>query len=185
MAGLIGAALAWQGLSAMTSVPTDFERQVRVAEQIVLAEVVATTPEWVESPNGRLIRTVVEVRVRERLKGSGPETLKLQFMGGKIGPRELTIPGMPKFQPGTAEFLFIAENGRAVCPLVGLHAGRLPVVQRDGAAYVFRHDGEPLRDVAELSRVGDSQRPPQPGATGLKQEEFIRAIRERLAAQGK
>lgn len=180
-----GVLLLALGCLAMTSVPTDFDRLVRVADEIVLAEIVSAKPEAFEEGGKTLIRTVVEVRVLDRLKGQGPATLTLSFLGGRLPGHGLTIPGMPQFRPGSTEFLFIAGAGKAICPLVGLHSGRYQVEPRGADKFVFRHDGEPLRNTAEIGAASDRQRPARPDATGLRVEEFTRAIRERLAASSR
>ncbi|MBS0657272.1 MAG: hypothetical protein JSR82_03370 [Verrucomicrobia bacterium] len=166
----------------MTSVPTDFDRLVRVADEIVLGEIVSAHPEAFEEEGRRLVRTVVEVKVVDRLKGAGETRLVLRFLGGRVDGRGLTIPGMPQFRAGTTEVLFIAGNGRAICPLVGLHAGRYQVESRDGKPHVYRHDGEPLRAVTEVGTASDRQREPRREAAGMKLEEFTQAVRDRLAS---
>lgn len=185
--GWIGCVLLGLGLAAplgsMTSAPTDFDRLVRVAEEIAVVEILSTKPETFVEEGRTLVRTVVEAKVVERLKGAGDARITLRFMGGRVEGLGLTIPGMPQFRAGTTEVLFIAENGRAICPLVGLHTGRYQVEQRGAERQVFRHDGVPLTSVKEIGSSSDRQREPQSDrGAGLSLQDFTTAVRERLAA---
>ena len=171
--------------SGLTSAPVDFGTLVREAEQIIQGEITAVRSEWMTNASGRFILTLVTVKVRDSLKGEVPESLVLEFFGGKIGEREMGVVGMPEFRVGDIEFLFVAGNGHDICPLVGLHHGRFRVVTvaTSAPARVFLHDGAPLRDVASVGRAADRGGAPRlaDASQAMTAEEFTRLIRQRLS----
>jgi hypothetical protein len=123
-----------------------FRELVAEAQVIVRAKVKEVRCAWVDSPQGRVIKTYVTFEVMRRLKGEPPDDLTLQFLGGEIDGQTMRIAGMPHFFVGQTELVFIAGNGRRFCPLIGMMHGRYRV-QRDGTSrreYVARDDGVPL-----------------------------------------
>ena len=91
----------------------------------------------VEDPRDAAIpHTFVTLQIERSFKGRSEagDVITLRFRGGPDGKgRVLTVPGVPLFQVGGRELLFVRGNGEAMCPLVGWHQGRLRVV--DGLAY--------------------------------------------------
>jgi hypothetical protein len=67
--------------------------------------------------------------------------LTLRFSGGTSGTTVAHIPDMPTFAVGDRAVLFVAGNGRDVCPLVGVWQGRFHV----------RFDADQQRDVVETN----------------------------------
>lgn len=78
-----------------------------------------------------LPHTFVTYEVRSQLHGKVPgRTVTLRFIGGPDGTgRFLTVSGVPLFQKGHEDVLFIKDNGRASCPLVNCEDGRIRVHQ--------------------------------------------------------
>lgn len=85
-------------------------------------------PEHVSLPH-----TFVTFRVRRVLRGTGTEgdVITLRFVGGPLlgRPLVLLVSGVPAFRPGDRDVLFIRENGKSQCPLVGWQQGRIRVVR--------------------------------------------------------
>lgn len=166
LAGLIlfAATLLLPAASRATSVtPPSFAELVVESQLIVRARVQSIRAAWVDSPQGRVIKTFVTLSVLKPLKGTAPTELTLQLLGGEIDGHGMQVAGMPRFQPGQEDFLFIAGNGVRFCPLVGLMHGRYrvrtdPATGRD---YVARNDGVPL------ASEHDVQLPQLAGAPGF------------------
>lgn len=137
---------------ATTVTPPTFAELVAEAQLIVRARVDAVRAAWVDSPQGRVIKTYVTVTVLKPLKGGAPATLTLQLLGGEIDGQGMQVAGMPRFQPGQVEFLFISGNGARFCPLVGMMHGRYRVLTDPATAreYVARDDGAPLESEHEV-----------------------------------
>lgn len=191
-AGLVG--LIATGASALTVVPPTFSELVACAESIVRTEVVDTKTEWRRTSDGRpFIVTLVTLKIEATLKGTASTELVLTQLGGRIGETWLAIPGLPQWRKGDRDFLFVAENGRVICPLVGLPHGRYWIV-RDPASraeYVARNNGAALAAVADvanpLTEVGappgrllasaDTLHPP------LSASQFETAVRSEVARQ--
>lgn len=141
---------------ATTVIAPDFDKMVGSADYIVRAVVKSVTPEWRDNPKRpgqRYIASRVELDVREVIKGTPPQPLVLDLVGGRIGDVELEIDGAPKFAPGEESVLFIRGNGRLIVPLVGIMHGHYPV-RRDaktGRDEILRHNGQALYNEQEVA----------------------------------
>jgi hypothetical protein len=156
----------WLGVSALftlatlaratTMIAPDFDQMVGTSDYIVRAVVKSVTSDWrpnPDQPGRRYIATMVELDVREVIKGTPPSPLVLDLVGGKIGDRELVIDGAPQFTVGQESILFVKGNGRQIIPLVGMKHGQYPVRRdkRTGQDQVVRSNGQPLYSEKELS----------------------------------
>lgn len=141
-------------LAALTVEPTDFDALLSQAQQVYQAQVVSVTCNWSGEGANRHIATFVRVRVLESYRGAVQGEQTLEFFGGKMGEKSQRIVGMPEFQAGDVEILFVRDNHTALCPLVGIYHGRLRVVRNaaDGKEQIYRHDGTPLTDVSLIGR---------------------------------
>lgn len=111
---------------ATTVLPVDASKAVDTAELIFTGHVVAM--ETATSRDGLFPFTFVTFEIAEILKGSAEDTnLTLRFEGGDLEEREetLEVVGIPQFNLGDEVLLFVRNNGRAACPLVGWWQGRL------------------------------------------------------------
>jgi hypothetical protein len=146
---------------AMTVVPVDFNLLLDQAEQIYKAQVVSVTSDWSGEGANRHPATFVRLRVLESYRGGVQGEQTLEFSGGAIGQRTLRIPGMPEFQPGDIEILFVRGNHTQFCPLVGVFHGRLRVLKNgaNGAEEILLHDGTPLFDVNQIGMSSDGSKP--------------------------
>ncbi len=171
---------------SMTVVETNFDRQIDRAEQIFRARVVAVTSGWSGEGANRHVATFVTFSVQESFRGGAAGEQTLEFFGGRVAGRTQRIPGMPEFQPGDVEFLFVRGNHRDLCPLVGVHHGRMRVVKNaaDGRAQVFLHDGTPLTGLKQVGSSGEQAKPAQAAAGALTAEEFGAKIRDALKRRG-
>jgi len=133
-------------------VPPSFAELVVSADTIVRGRVIDVHSAWIETPQGRAIKTFVALRVERALKGKVGDTYTLEFLGGTVGQKSLRIPGMPVFTVGERTIVFAADNGRVVCPLISGGHGRY-LVLRDAATardYVARDNGVPLASTDEV-----------------------------------
>lgn len=164
---------------ALTTEWTPFPDLVGMAEQIVDGRVTDIR----ESVNSRgMPVTLVTLTLADSLKGGVPSTYTVKLLGGKLGDMELRIPGMPEFKEGDHVVLFLAENGAAVCPLVGGSQGYFrvqpdPIGQED---VVAQHHSDSA--VFGPSRRSGTATPWVDGKTTL--EEFKNLIRAELRRFG-
>lgn len=113
---------------------------------------VETRISTVATPNdAALPHTFVTFEVDRVFKGRSSEDglVTLRFVGGWDAARglRLAVPGVPEFEPGAREVLFVEANGDSPCPLVGWEQGRIRVV-----------DGQPFTEHREelwLSASGE------------------------------
>lgn len=140
------AALAAAPAHASTVTPMSTRERIARADLIVDARVTATQTRLssiVTADDVELPHTFVTLEVLHTFKGEAPADghLTLRFEGGADGRgRVLSVSGVPSFQPGDRDILFIHGNGTAMCPLVGFEQGRLRVV----ADELFNEQGQEL-----------------------------------------
>jgi len=137
---------------ATSVVPPDFPQLVNESDYIVHAVVKSVTSEWREKQGHRHIFTLVELDVREVISGSPPQPLILEILGGRVGDEEMVVSGVPRFQVGDEDILFIQGNGQNICPLFAIMHGRYPILKEKdtGREYVARSNTVPLQDTAEV-----------------------------------
>ncbi len=173
---------------ATSIIAPDFDRLVNSADYVVRATVRSVSSDWRQNPDNPqkpYIGTSVELEVLEVISGTPPSPLVLDLVGGRIGDKELTIDGAPKFEVGQESILFIRGNGRQIIPLVGMRHGHYPV-RRDKRAntdQVMRSGGKFLYDVQEvaLPEAAASAAPARdPRARPLNTGEFTARIRSTL-----
>ncbi len=179
MAGLCAAPC-----EAMSVIPPSFSKLVHTADQIVRARAVAATSRWDPTPQGgQVINTYVQFQVLATLKGAVQESVTLRFLGGQVGNDGMVVPDMPTFDIGSTYILFIAGNGSAFCPLVGIQHGSYRVVTdaATGAERIARANGSPLKS------AGDVILPIEPSSSGaasvegaLRRSGFENAIAQEL-----
>jgi hypothetical protein len=135
-------------LPAMVVKDRDFVDLVERAEQILSGTVSA-----VEVSHDASGSPVTHVRFVDLvvLKGTVEAPFTLELYGGSAVNGGVRISGTPRFEVGERAFVFVAGNGRRLCPLVGVWQGlfrvrfdadsgvevvenhaRLPVVGRRG-----------------------------------------------------
>lgn len=146
---------AWA--QATTVIAPSFDRLVDGSDYIVRATVKSVTSDWRDNPDqpgSRYIASRVELDVREVIKGSPPSPLVLDVVGGKVGDRELTVDGAPRFLVGQETILFVKGNGRQIIPLVGMMHGKYDVRKnkKTGREEVLRSDGQPLFNEQEVAQ---------------------------------
>lgn len=140
-------------LPAMTVVPPTFHQLVSDAGQIYRVQVTAVNARWDDAPSGRVIHTYVTARVLRNLKGTAGETVTLRFLGGEIDGQRLRVADMPRLELGGKYIVFVADNGTAFCPLVGVMYGDYPIVKDPGTGVekVVRYNRTPLRSVEAIT----------------------------------
>lgn len=145
-AWLVGCALATVPAAATTVEPPDFPKLVARAASVFRGEVVGLRSELVTRGAERAIFTHVTFRVTEVIRGAPlPAEVTLEFLGGTVGDLSLDVAGMPRFEPGAQEIVFVERAGPQICPLVAMGYGRYRVLRdATGAEYVARDNGAPL-----------------------------------------
>jgi hypothetical protein len=140
-------------LHATTVIAPAFNELVAESEVIARVTVTAVRPAWVDTPEGRIIKTFVTFRVVRALKGTPAAELTLPFLGGELDGQSMRVSGMPRFTVGQTDIVFISDTrGVQFSPLVGLMHGRYRV-QTDAATardYIARDDGAPLESEADV-----------------------------------
>ena len=131
---------------AISVIAPSFPELVAEAEFVARGVVTDVHTEEFDSPDGRGIRTLITLRVERALKGTPGDSVTLSILGGTYGRRTLSIPGLPRFQVGQRQIVFVAQNGRTFCPLVRIGHGRYHV-RTDAATgrdYIARDNDAPL-----------------------------------------
>jgi hypothetical protein len=168
--------------SATTVIQPTFREMVKSADYIVRVEVTSVTSAWRANPSKpgeRYIGSQVTLAVREIIKGTPPQPLVLDVVGGRVGNDELVVDGAPKLAAGDECILFVRGNGQTLFPVVGLMHGYFPIY-RDAVtkrASVLRFNGRPLRSEQELE-------PGAPSVSSAKTPALTpEAFRDRIRVQ--
>jgi hypothetical protein len=172
-------------LPATTVEAPDIDSLINQSDYVVRAVVKSATAEWREHAGQRYIGTKVELEIREVIKGSPPSPLVLDMIGGRIGEDELAIQGMPKFQVGDENVLFVHGEQRRMLPLVAMMHGVYPILREAGSgeSYVLRSNGLPLYSTQDVSLPMNrlsTVKQQNPSARPLTAATFIRQIRDRI-----
>jgi hypothetical protein len=168
------------GAHAMVVVQRDFPELVARAEQIVAGTVTDSQHETDAAGAPVTLVTFSDLTV---LKGDVGDTLTLRFYGGEAGDVVVHIPDMPTFAIGDRAVLFVAGNGRDVCPLVGVWQGRFNV-RFDAARQtdvVETNDHTPVVAIAGRQIVRGAAAAAPTGSASMPLNIFLDAIAGELA----
>jgi hypothetical protein len=135
-----------------TVAPPTFEELVDRANTIFVGETVSRRSQRLENRDGPLIVTLVTFNVVETLKGAPGLQMTLEFMGGTVDDMTLVVSGMPQFNVGDKDVVFVGNATNAVSPLFGFAHGRFRISKDDrtGREGVRTYDGRNFEGTAAL-----------------------------------
>ncbi len=138
---------------ATTVVPPNFDQLVGQSEVVFRGEVKAVSVVWTGEGETRRIATRVTFAVERVLHGTAGEKLTLEFMGGQLGGRRLTVAGLPQFAVGERGVFFVEDRDARLCPLLRLRHGRYRILKDEsGVERIARDDGSPLNAIAAVQQ---------------------------------
>ena len=179
------AALLTPGRAAPTTVAAlTFDELLAGADEVFIGQVVGRRSVWEESRSGRSIVTLVTFRVERTLKGAPRIQAMIEFPGGTIGDDTMRVAGVPQFQIGDRDVLFLSDVVRPVSPVVGLMQGRFRIIRDPGSGVdtVRTFGGDAIASLDDLGRP--AVRRPGPRAS-MTLGEFVARVAERMARQGR
>lgn len=154
------------------------------APSIVVATVESRRAEIEHYGTSRLIITKVTLRVEQTIKGSVPQRLVVEVLGGTLGDETLRVSHVPEFRVGDRDVLFLSHAPHAVSPLVGSDQGRFRVLtdHETGQPRVLTTGFEPLTSLSQVgaARTGVARRM----SAALSLNDFVTAVRDRVRALG-
>jgi hypothetical protein len=169
-------------LPATTVRAPSFDSLVSQADYIVRATVTSVTSEWQTDGNNTHIITKVTLAVSDVIKGTPPQPLVLEMLGGTVDGVTMRVEGAPRFNVGEEHIFFIHGNGTQFTPLVGLMYGSYPVFAdtKTGNTYMLRSNGMPLyseQDVSLPMNKLSAAKAPKTSAQPMSPEAFASKIR--------
>jgi hypothetical protein len=176
---LVCSLLGAETASSTTLIPLNFQEIVTTAESAFLGEVVSRRSDWNVGPHGRSIFTLVTFKVERVLKGQLGPQVQLRFRGGQIGSLVMRVAGMPQFNVGDRDVLFLSAERNTVSPLVGFSYGRFHIM-RDPVTRIDQvrgPDGAPFVGAADVPRAALS---PTRVLRPMTYPEFERAVTETI-----
>jgi hypothetical protein len=126
---------------------------VKKADAIFRGQVTAINSSWEGTGANLHISTFVTFNVLKTLKGTVSSPYTLQLLGGTVDGKTLVVVGMPKFNVGDINLLFVVNNGTQICPLVGMMHGYFRVQNQNGADIVLRSNGQALHGTSEIDAI--------------------------------
>ena len=107
---------------------------------------------------GEIPHTIVTYKLQESFRGKRPsgDALSLLFVGGSDGKGNfLSVSGVPQFQKGEEDILFVSSNGsNEQCPLMNCEYGRYRIHQNQ----VYNTHGQPVRGLIKNDAVARGAR---------------------------
>jgi hypothetical protein len=158
-------ALSLAPIAAEASVAraVSFDEKVVNADSIVLGKCVRTRSEW--DPSHRWILTYSTFAVSKTFKGGAGTEVTVVTPGGSVGSLHQHTIGIPQFQPGAENVLFVKQT--KLGPSVLYYDQGTYNVNRDGA-------GQPiLSSVATNSVLMDTQ-----SGKAVSQDSEVRSLRD-------
>lgn len=95
------------------------------ASNIVVGQCVARECAW--NADHSQIVTVARYQVAEDLKGSLADTVDVESLGGEVDGVGMYVPGMPSFDIGRHDVLFLQKRPNAPFEVVGLGQGQFRI----------------------------------------------------------
>jgi len=145
---------------AHQDVAVSIEDLARGAGVVVEGRVESAASSW--NATHTQIVTAVSVRVSQYVKGSGPETIRMQLLGGTVGEITMAVLGQAEFTPAEDVFLFLSPTWES---------GQFPVVQGEHGKFSVRIDARSGRKVLSAPAIN------------LFGDEVVRAVRSVSAAR--
>ncbi len=136
----------------------DLATLVTRSNLVVVGEVASVQYRNARSAEGGIVpHTIVTYRVGKTYRGKVPgDVLVLRFIGGSDGMgRFLEVQGVPKFQPGDRDMLFVSGNGEGACALVNCEYGRYRLL----GERVFDTHGAPVRAIVKDGAIARGEPP--------------------------
>lgn len=111
--------------------PRELVEDAQLILQGVVTDVAYKNSEATTPGEARIPHTFVTFAIEQTFKGSAAKGghITLRFEGGPDGTgRAMLVPGMPMFDIGDRDILFVSHNRNLPCPLVGWEQGRFRVI---------------------------------------------------------
>jgi hypothetical protein len=142
-----------------TVIPPDFKTLVGRADVIFDGEVTQVRSAWVGEGDQRRIKSYITFNLLKVLKGKPESPYVLTLLGGTVGNVTMQIEDVPKFSVGDRNLLFVVNNGKQFCPLVGIMHGYYHIKKDNasgGEEYLLKADKTPLRSIREINEQHES-----------------------------
>ncbi len=136
----------------------DLATLVNRSNLVAIGQVAAVQFRNARSAEGGIVpHTIVTYRIAKAYRGKVPgDVLILRFVGGSDGMgRFLEVQGVPKFQPGDRDVLFVSGNGEGGCALVNCEYGRYRLL----GERVFDTHGAPVRGIVKDGAIARGEPP--------------------------
>jgi hypothetical protein len=180
----LGVLLTAAAAGSTTVRPVGFNELVSRSELIFVGQVVDRRSSYLRGADGPIVTDVVFDVIRV-LKGSAGLRTQLMFLGGTVGRETLIVSGMPRFEIGERDMLFVSGDRISSNPLVGFWEGRFRIVRdpATGGDVIRTHGGGPVFDglpsaapppVRTLGTGG------APAVVGLSLGEFETLVQQRV-----
>lgn len=119
----------------------DLVKESELIFEGTVTEVAYRLSDKVDEKDSQIPFTFVKFKIEKILKGKTDdrEFITLRFAGGYEGEKTyLRILGIPLFDKGDHDILFVIGNGKRICPLVGWNQGRFRIIDK----VVYSDSGE-------------------------------------------
>ena len=136
---------------ATVLIPKDFNDLTREADVVFVGTVIDIYSEW-RDPEQTGIYTYVIFDDLEIIAGDYQDAeMTVRFSGGQVGDIKTEYAGVPRFNLGERNLLFLSGNFIELCPVVGWIQGNFRIMDDKtvGLQVIHTDDGKPIAAIQE------------------------------------
>jgi len=141
--------------TATVLIPKDVSDLTKEADVVFVGTVIDITSEWADPDKSR-IYTYVAFDNLEIIAGDYQNSsLTVRFSGGEMDDVKILYAGVPQFNLGERNLIFLSGNYIELCPVVGWIQGRFRVLYDEnvGEHVVHTDDGKPIAGITDSKIV--------------------------------
>ena len=141
--------------TATVLIPKDVSDLTKEADVVFVGTVIDITSEWADPDKSR-IYTYVAFDNLEIIAGDYQNSsLTVRFSGGEMDDVKILYAGVPQFNLGERNLIFLRGNYIELCPVVGWIQGRFRVLYDEnvGEHVIHTDDGKPIAGITDSKIV--------------------------------
>ena len=171
----------WADRPALATLTTrlSIEELAERSERIVQGRCIRTWSSW--DAERQFIWTHSEILVSSALKGGRTAAVVVSEPGGAVDGVEMTVEGMPRYQPGEELVLFLYRTPVGLVRSRGLAQGRFQVASDPAGSRIVRQN---LQGAVVVDSSGAASFAGRRLLDGMPLEAFLSTVRGILAGQG-
>lgn len=135
--------------SATVLIPKDFKDLTKEADIVFVGTVTNIHSEWSDQEKTGIYTYITFSNLEIIIGDFQDTTLIIRISGGQVDDRKILYLGIPQFEVGKRDLIFLSGNFVELCPIVGWVQGRFRVVFDETvmADLVLTNDRKPIEEI--------------------------------------